>query len=367
MVSLVVGFPGSGKSYYAIDKIVNVLENKDKLSQELEVIYTNINGVKFEEFPQSTIKFKKLNIEDFFAYLTACYSLYELHKNEDSVDDYLVKFSKEKGYYKTYIIFDECHDFFTPQDKVKIFWLTYHRHLFHEIILLTQNKSLIHSKYRAIPEIFIEAQPRSKKLSNSSLTYKSYASFAMRKSDMFDKFSVKTKSEVFALYQSGNKSNQKSILVKFIGYLVVGIIIAALLFYKLMAGFTEEDEIITPISKTPLKPIQNQNSINDVEAHNNYISDDYFTMFILCDSLKGCKVYNNLYRYRYIRLFLSKTDSKLLYRNVLYSKGNHTIFRQLLLTSKEDLKQYFEVEFDDIRKENPNILSNIINENEVLK
>jgi len=367
MVSLVVGFPGSGKSYYAIDKIINVLENKDKLSKEIDVVYTNINGVKFEEFPESSTKFKKLNIEDFFAYLTACYSLYEIHKNEESVDNYLVKFSQEKGYYKAYIIFDECHDFFTPQDKVKIFWLTYHRHLFHEIILLTQNKSLIHSKYRAIPEIFIEAQPRSKKLSNSSLTYKSYASFAMRKSDMFSKFSVKTKSEIFALYQSGNKSNQKSILVKFIGYFAVGIIIAALLFYKLISNFKSEEEVITPIGNSSLKPIHEVEITNNVEEHTNYISDEYFTMFILCDNVKGCKIYNNVYFYRYIRLFLAKTNSKLLYRNVLYKGKNRTIFRQLLLTSKEDLKQFFDVNFEEKTKEDKNILSNIIKENEVLK
>lgn len=164
MVSLVVGFPGSGKSYYAIDKIYNIISGNNKALKDIEVIHTNITGVKYDAFPDSKIQLKKLVIDDLYNYLKECYSLKEMYKDDDDIDERLIKLSKVKGFYNCLIVFDECHDFFTPQDKIKIFWLTYHRHLHHEIILLTQNKSLINSKYRAIPEQFIEAQPRSKKL-----------------------------------------------------------------------------------------------------------------------------------------------------------------------------------------------------------
>ncbi len=228
MVSLVVGFPGSGKSYYAIDKIVNILNGTDSMSKDIDIIHTNINGVKFGKYPNSKIKFKRLNIDDLENYLVLAYVYYENNKNLDSVDDGLIEISKEWGFYRALIVFDECHGFFSKETKERIFWLTYHRHLYHEIILLTQNKSLIHSKYRAIPEQFIEAQPRSKKFSDNNLSYKKYASFSMTKKDLYDKQTIKSKDEVFLLYQSGNKSNQKSILTKYI-YILLFLVLLQLL------------------------------------------------------------------------------------------------------------------------------------------
>ncbi len=356
MVSLIVGFPGSGKSYYAIDKIYNILNGKDKLSDEIDIIYTNINGVKFDMFPDSKVQFKKLNLDDLYSYLTQCYNVYELKKNSDDVDSYLIELSKDKGFYKSYIVFDECHDFFTPQDKIKIFWLTYHRHLFHEIVLLTQNKSLIHSKYRAIPEIFIEAQPRSKKLFDKSLTYKSYASFAMRKTDMFNKFNINTNDEVFSLYKSGNKSNQKSILLKFIIIIGIGVLFSIILFWYLFDSFTSSD---TSDSTSNIKNITNTknetSNINMVLSESisnnkseNKINNDFYSIALLCDSSMGCIVFDNTYSINYINKFLKNTDSKSLYTDVLYiDKNSKTrIYKYYIYTSNNDLKKYFVTDFE---------------------
>lgn len=60
MVSLVVGFPGSGKSYYAVKKIYDILSTKSVKEQNHEIIYTNIGGIKFDYFPNSHVEFKKL-------------------------------------------------------------------------------------------------------------------------------------------------------------------------------------------------------------------------------------------------------------------------------------------------------------------
>ena len=347
MVSLITGFPGSGKSYYAIEKIYNILDGSDKMSNDIEVIYTNINGVKFDFFPDSKVSFKKFIESDFFDYLTQCYKLYELHKNDDSVDDELVKLSKKLGYYKSLIVFDECHDFFSNQDKTKIFWLTYHRHLFHEIILLTQNKTLIHSKYRAIPEIFIEAQPRSKKLTSSTLTYKKYASFAMRKVDFFDKQSIKTRDEVFKLYQSGNKSNQKSILSKYLKLIILFVFIVFGGFYYLLNSFKVEDSKAEDIIKPAVKKIDLINesdkfkyiSNEKYKQHNN----NTFVISLLCDNIKGCIYLNNTYSYKYIKKFINETDSKILYRDYIYQSKNKREFTYKLLinSSNKNIQNYF--------------------------
>ena len=259
MVTFITGYPGSGKSYFAIDKIYNIMSKNHALSKSIEVIYTNINGIKLDSFPKNGIELKKLNIEDFYKYLQESHMLYDLHKNSDNVDEHLIKHTKQKGFYNALIVFDECHDFLSNQDKVKVYWLTYHRHLHHEIDLLTQNKALVNSKYRAIPEIFIEAQPRSKKLLSKTLSYKHYASFAMRKSDLFNKSSIKTRNEVFELYQSGNTSKQKSIILRFILIALLGLLFAILIFFYVFSSLEneaakEEKEVIKEVPVKTVNP-----------------------------------------------------------------------------------------------------------------
>jgi len=344
MVTLVVGFPGSGKSYYAVNQIYELLKNQDK-SKNIDVIYTNINGIKFDYFPNSSIEFKKFNSEEFYIYLAQCYSIYQLNKNSDSVDDELVKYSKEMNYHKALIVFDECHDFFTPQDKIKIFWLTYHRHLFHEIILLTQNKALIHSKYRAIPEIFVEAQPRSKKLFSNTLTYKKFASFAMKQTDFFGKESLKTKDEVFKLYQSGNKSSQKSILHK---YILIGVIAFALVvavFYNIVGSYIQDVEPTTTSDTTQSTNKNIHNVSRYKENHKtqqNQISDTFVISF-LCDNKNGCIFYDNSYPLSYIHKFINQTDSKKLYTDILYLDDtiHYKLYKIYVNSSKKNLQNFF--------------------------
>ena len=338
MVTLITGFPGSGKSYFAIDKIYNVLSNNHSLSKDIEVIYTNINGLKYDKFPSSNIELKKLHIEEFYTYLIECHSIYEKHKNDDNVDDLLIKYTKQEGYYNALIVFDECHDFLSNQDKVKIFWLTYHRHLHHEIDLLTQNKSLINTKYRAIPEIFIEAQPRSKKLLSSTLTYKHYASFAMRKVDLYTKSSIKTKQEVFALYQSGNTSKQKSILKKFLFIILIGVVIAALLFINLLSSFKTDSVATDPVKKENTKSTTTQPKTTRViqTLHN-----DYYVMKIEFNSKDGYYIFDNYYSLHHFRKFIATTPSKVISKYTMIANKNFKLSYLFIYTSKEDLNKFF--------------------------
>lgn len=349
MVSLVVGFPGSGKSYYAVKKIFDILSSSK--TQNIQIIYTNIGGIKFDFFPDSKVQFKKLKENDLVEYLTECFKIYELHKNDENVDDYLIAYSKEKNFYNALIVFDECHDFFSSQDRIKIFWLTYHRHLNHEIILLTQNKSLINSKYRAIPELFIEAQPRSKKLFSSTLNYKHYASFAMRKSDLFNNSSIKTDPKIFQLYQSGNKSAQKSILLKFIAIFGFGIVVAGILFYNLLNSFSSNTSSLD----------ENLSSLNDTTTHlpsdiqipknvkKNLSNNKAITMMVLYDSYEGYKIYNNFYKESYFKKFLRASRSKVLYKSNIITTSKYEVSKLVLKTTKEDIAKFFYIPQENIK------------------
>ncbi len=71
-----------------------------------------------------------------------------MNESNDNLDDILNEYTKKNKIYNAYFVIDECHNYFDNQDKVKMWWLTYHRHLHHEIDFITQNKTLIHTKYR---------------------------------------------------------------------------------------------------------------------------------------------------------------------------------------------------------------------------
>ncbi|TLP36948.1 zonular occludens toxin domain-containing protein [Arcobacter arenosus] len=349
MVTFITGFPGSGKSYYEIDKIYNIMSKNHDLSKNIEVIYTNINGIKLDKFPQNGIELKKLNIDEFYKYLEQSFSLYDLYKNSDNVDEHLIKHSKEKGYFNCLIVFDECHDFLSNQDRVKIYWLTYHRHLHHEIDLLTQNKGLINSKYRAIPEIFIEAQPRSKKLFSNTLTYKHYASFAMRKNDLFNKSSIKTRKEVFDLYTSGNTSKQKSIVKKFILIVFIGLLIAGVLFYNLLLSFnffenTDKKEDTLNIETQKLEKISNiptNQNFQRVQNNTDIKNFDKYVLKVVFDSREGYFIFNNYYSVIHFRKFLKETNSKVLSKYSLIANKKYKLSHLYISTNDESLKKFF--------------------------
>jgi len=313
------------------------MSNKHDLSKDIDTIYTNINGLNIELFPSSNIELLRLNVEDFMKYLTECFDLFEEHKNEHDVDEYLITLTKEKNYYNCFIMFDECHDFLSNQDRIKIFWLTYHRHLHHEIDLLTQNKTLINSKYRAIPEIFIEAQPRSKKLFSNTLNYKHYSTFAMRKIDQFSASSIKTTKEVFALYKSGNASHQKSIIRKFFYIFIFGIILASLLFLNLFSSFEKEE--IKEEPRQELKEITNIEQVKD-----SYEGTDSFVIRISLDSKDGYLIYGNYYSVLHFKKFMKNTKSKILSSKYMYRYKKYNIKILYLQTTQEKLSQYFILE-----------------------
>ncbi|MCK5294709.1 MAG: hypothetical protein KAJ49_08660, partial [Arcobacteraceae bacterium] len=250
MITLITGFPGSGKTFKSVKNIFDIIHSD---TIKYDFIYTNINGFKFDKH----IKLKKFNEDNFYIYLTELFNLYNEYKIEDDVDKYLIEFCKEKDYYNCYFVFDECHNFFSLRDDIKIFWLTYHRHLFHEIDLITQNKTLINIKYRGVIEIFVNAQPISKKIFNKTLVYKHYSSFSMRNSDLFNKETLKINDDVFALYKSGNKSKQKSIVVKYFKIMLLGILLIIVLFMYLFNSLKVEEPLsnVKSIQKPKSKTI----------------------------------------------------------------------------------------------------------------
>lgn len=344
---LITGFPGSGKTYNSVKKIFDII---DSGNIKFDYIYTNINGFKYDKHT----KLKKFNEDEFYLFLVELFEIYNEHKVKDDVDEHLISFCKQKNYFNCYFVFDECHNFFSLKDDAKIFWLTYHRHLFHEIDLITQNKTLINTKYRGVIEIFINSEPISKKVFPDTLVYKKYSSFIMRKADLFDKEILKIKNNVFALYKSGNISKQKSILVKYFKIILLGLFLIIVLFMYLFNSLTVDEPLSTINDVSPKidnRIVKKSNKIikkDNIEIFNNKVIQFF------CETSVGCTYDDINYPISYIRKFIRiSKSSELLTTQIYYNKKlKYRVFKMLIRTNQNSINDFFLTNTDDTFKVN---------------
>lgn len=240
MITFLTGVPGSGKSYYAVDKIYNNFSPdkeavRDKNST-FEVCYTNINEFNFDKVRNVyNLDFDDLKIK-----------LIELHKfyKEKKDDDFLVAKCKEYEIYNALFVIDEAHNIFDVKDVVLIWWLSYHRHLFHEIILITQNLSLIESKYKSFSEFFYKAFPQSLTLIKTHFKYNVYCQSRMSLNSKSGSIKIKRNKKVFELYKSGDSINAQNVILKFLIFGVVLLLVLVGFFYWFISSKTPDNEKI---------------------------------------------------------------------------------------------------------------------------
>lgn len=245
MITYIVGNPGSGKTYYAVFKIYQLFIFKPKDTFLSKVIkpekqkeylycYTNINGFKFE----LDDKFIKFDYEKFYSDLEVLYLLYM-----DKVgDDVLNEKAKELNLHNVLIILDEAHNFLkAKEDNILVWWLTYHRHLYQDIMLITQDLSLISNEYKRIAEHFVKAVDSSKRLFKNKFRYMLYGSYKMYQKDVMQKFHVLYLKEVFNLYHSGQNASQKSFVRKFLYVSLFLFITLSIYFYFFVKSFNSDE------------------------------------------------------------------------------------------------------------------------------
>lgn len=296
MLSLLTGSPGSGKTLLAIDILLKVANNNSSELSSIEVVYTNIGGFKFDYFDYSKIDFKRFVIKDFYKHLQELYKIYVDNGSNDDVDSLLISYCKAHNLFNAYFVIDEAHNDFDNQDKIKQWWFTYHRHMSHEILLITQNKSLINAKYRNIPEIFIQAQPRSKSISKNTMRYFNYTDYRM--SQKFSTTQITVSKNHFKIYTSGNNSNQKRVGLKyiysFVAFVVVMILAFIFLFFKLTSDNQKPQlEKLEKIEK--IKKIEKSERLENKVSYSvvkNTILDDLVYMNLTCSIEDRYCLYN---------------------------------------------------------------------------
>jgi zona occludens toxin len=265
-ITYIVGIPRSGKTYYVMyqlwkyfvytpkdTKIIRFLSKfiTPKHIHNYDLAYTNINQFDFTK----TDKIKKLDFDDLYLKLSELYSMYMAKKT----DDELIAKAKEFNLHNVLITIDEVHNFLGDKvDEVLKWWLTYHGHLHQDLFLITQDLSLVHTKYKANAEFFYRAIPPSARLSTKKFRYTQYRNSRMAMNGKISDFTIPAIQDIFNMYVSGAENNAKSIVKKF---LYIGSFLSMFLFvgvYIFISSFKED----VPIDNNTTRLINDERFIS---------------------------------------------------------------------------------------------------------
>jgi len=352
MIELVTGVPGAGKTSYAIVRLIKTFGKDENLKKQIpnnffikdvDKAYTNINELKEDKFNNVFT----LHFDDLKSYLEV---LYFGAIKERLSDAQLVEKAKEFNIYRAMFIIDEFHNFFDRQDKVLVWWLTYHRHLHHHIILLTQQLGLVHSKYKAIPEIFLKAVPATLKVFDKHIILKKYTSSRMSKTSYVGKLKVKKIPAIYSFYGSGANQKNKSAVLPYIVIAVV-LIILAYLYFKLYLPYSLHKETVDKNKKAAKLVTKNiEQNPKSYHRSNFIVSKDIdvsnmVSVRIYCNQ-KQCFYGSGILPYKLIfkkfhTVVLNRSFTGLLYSyDVLMQKDLLYMFdvekKQLILSTKND-------------------------------
>lgn len=273
MFVVVTGKPGSGKSAYGVNL---VLSKKD----EYRDIYSNINGLKMGG------NIKALNFNRLKEIITDCKNIYDYQISKlgevgninvidepileyllsvdfieynKAYDDYLeaLKVRKSKNillrlfldifkkiikvpkYKPNLFLIDEAQnhlpsiDLITGKtasaDPVLVWWVSYHRHLYMDVILLTQQYQKLHSSYLRDVQFFLNAVDADNTILGDKTPYFKYIkhmSTPFFKTNKAGFVKVNKTKKLFNLYESGDKVRTKSAVLPYI-YLALFLLVVA--------------------------------------------------------------------------------------------------------------------------------------------
>lgn len=324
MITFYTGIPRSGKTLKTVydiyhefifdkktitDKIKSKLGKEEEKEEKYLHLCTNINKFNFD----LSDKFYKLNFQDLYKDLKSLYDMYILNKSDDEI----IEQAKELKLYKVLFVFDECHNFFKDKkDDVLVWWLTYHGHIYHEIILITQDMSLLSKEYKTQGEQFYKAIPQTYRLSKNVFKYSLYSSYNMYQKDFIKSITIKPQKEIFDMYVSGDTVNSKSIFHKYI-YIFIALLISCVFSFMFLIDSFSNDVEETPNTVKNIDTPENGSLDSNSESEN-----------------ENTKIYDEeVLNYKYMTLKCSLKYKYCLYKN-----------KKMQLSTYYKLKDIFGVE-----------------------
>ncbi len=256
MARVILGLQGSGKSAYAVNLMLNSL-------QEFDRIYSNIEDLK----PYENIV--PYDLQEFFEIFVP--RLYQKYKQEkasdlDLIDEIKKYFNVEHiEDFKFMLVVDEAHNYFGKNNDWLTWYVTYHRHLYCELIFITQNYKLLATNYHIITDVVEIFSPKLQ-FNKKKIKFKKFIGMPPNKANFFENGTIDKKSILFNMYKSGDKVRTESFLWKYILLLIVGLIIVVFAFKHLIFNLGGSGRSVPVPKKIEIKEIaDNRQSVKNRE------------------------------------------------------------------------------------------------------
>ena len=190
-------------------------------------------------------------------------------------DDELIEKAKELNICHSLFVIDEAHNFFNKKSDLLTWWLSYHGHIYHEIILITQHLTLILKEYTQFTEYFYRAVPQRFRFSKNTFKYIEYSGRELYKNQRLGTVSLKIKPEYFNLYVSGAKKNDKPVIYKYIFILLFMLLITAIAIYRFNSSLEETKKQTLGDTSPVLETSNNisQQNTNNLSLQNEVIKE----------------------------------------------------------------------------------------------
>jgi len=352
MIKLITGIPGSGKSLAAIKEIHDCFINcKDTKYGRYEYLYTNISEFDIDLLKSKskksykkctkdvpfTFSFFEFKDELFFGHI---YKMYQIFNDNTKTESDLVQYVKDKKFYNSLIVIDEAHNYFDRQDDVLVWFFTYHRHLFVDILLITQNKDLISNSYTKVIETFIDAQRRSRTLTKD-MKYTIYASSMYNDENKMETYSIKPLPEYFELYHSGDKVKTKKYVYKFIALGAIALLVAIYMFSRVFSSITRDVKTVEENNSTYIDETyeyEEEKSLSDIYKDNYHIYIKCYKNYCMLDHTY------TTYKADYIKKVMRENKLVYIYKRQTDQKVN---IYEFLMTEKI-LYENFPTWYDDL-------------------
>ena len=260
MITLITGHTGGGKTYLAVNEIIKSLNSNRK-------VYTNIKLNIFDKnYHYLSDEKLKQELEEIGALVSSA----------SSQEDAKELMRNQKNYlFDSLIVIDEAHFMGFRDKSIELNnFLTIHRHLGVDLILITQTSSNIHKIHLDLVHKHFEARPASKRILQNTAFYRVYEPFGSKE---FSNYSLKFDEDIIKLYKSGKK--EKAInknVIKAFGFLGVAVAVGLYSFYNLFSSFTDD----TPKKDTNKSIHTPKKDIKKLAATNSNISKDLCFYFL---------------------------------------------------------------------------------------
>ena len=138
-------------------------------------------------------------------------------------------------------------------DPILTWWVSYHRHLYMDVLILSQQYQKIHIAYRRDVGYFlhgIESQSLLLGKFSPNLVYNKYKSSPYTEKNRAGKVKVKKRKELFDAYVSGDAVRSKSLILPYIISASIFLVLAIAVMSYLISSYSNDDGDIKEEIKT---------------------------------------------------------------------------------------------------------------------